>query len=81
MKSKGTEHPETLNLSLKNAENAMALKREFACGIFVPEWVVALYNAMNAADAYKKAEKARIATENTTLVNEILGMTKPYTEE
>ena len=81
IRRRGEDSPHTLDLKLKDEQSAQELERSFSGGTFVPAGVVALYNAMNAADAYQKEEEARISTENKTLANEILGMTKPYTEE
>lgn len=81
IRRKGENNFSILDLDMKDNVSAKELKEKFGPGTSVPGGVVALYNAMNAADAYKKAEEARVTAENTKLANEILGMTNPYTGE
>lgn len=81
IRRKGEDSYSSFDMFMKDAKAAKELEDKFGPGTSVPGGVVALYNAMNATAAYEKAEEARIAAENKTLANDILGMTKPYSEE
>lgn len=74
---KGDPHYSKIKLHMKDKAAAQELQDKFSCGTSVPGGVVALYNAMNATAAYEKALSAK----TQALVQDILSMTKPYTEE